>query len=76
MAGNLLMSAGRRGKYSIIKPLIVKQVYAVATNSFIPACFLKKIIDLPGGQNNDPSLGKTLFSFSPPSNSLVSVSDT
>ena len=47
-----------------------------ATNSIISAfLFCKKIIDLPGGQINEPSSGKTLFSVVPPSNSLISVSD-
>ena len=35
----------------------------------------KKIIDLPGGQINDPSSGELLLSSVPSSNSLVSVSD-
>ena len=48
----------------------------VATNSiFFCFLFAKKIIDLPGGKINDPSLGKILFSFVPPSNSLAVVSD-
>ena len=49
---------------------------SLATNS-IYFCFLfcKKIIDLPGGQINDPSSGETLFSSVPPSNSLVSVTN-
>ena len=39
----------------------------VATNSiFFCFLFAKKIIDLPGGKINDPSLGKILFSFVPP----------
>ena len=46
--------------------LVIKLFFAVS--------FLKKIIDLPGGQINDPSLRKH-FSSVPPSNSLVSVSD-
>ena len=37
--------------------------------------FVKKIIDLPGGQIN-PLIEETLFSSVPPSNSLVSVSDS
>ena len=45
----------------------------LATNSiFFCLLFVKKIIDW---QINDPSLGKTLFSFVPPSNFLVSVWD-
>ena len=36
---------------------------------------LKIIINLPGGQIIDPSLGETLCSFVPPNSSLVSVSD-
>ena len=38
-------------------------------------CFFYKIIDLPKGQINYPSEEWTLFSFVPPSNSLVSVLD-
>ena len=37
--------------------------------------FLYEIIDMPGGQINDPLVEETLFSSVPPSNSLVSVSD-
>ena len=42
---------------------------------FFSVSFWWKLIDLPGGQINDPSLGKTLFFSAPPGNSLVSVSD-
>ena len=38
------------------------------------AARLLKIIDLPGGQINDPMSGKIYVSSVPPSNSLVSVS--
>ena len=41
------------------------------TNFFLASFFVRKIIDLPGGQMNDPSSGICF----PPSNSLVSVSD-
>ena len=51
----------------------VEQVWQLTQFFF---CFLLyKIIYLPGGQINDPSSGKYYFSFVPPSNSLVSVSD-
>ena len=43
-----------------------------ANNSFF---LVVKIIDLPGGQINDPSSGKNYFLPFLPSNSLVFVSD-
>ena len=42
---------------------------------YFSVSFLGKLIDLPGGQINDHSSGEALFSYVPPSNSLVSVSD-
>ena len=46
----------------------------LATKTIFSVYFLLKIIDLSGGQINDPSSGKHFFSV-PPSNTLVSVSD-
>ena len=43
---------------------------------FFNLLFVKKIIYLIGGQINDPSSGRLLFSFIPFSNFLVSVSHT
>ena len=52
------------------------QMLGLFTNKIF-ACllFVRKIIDLPGGQINDPSLGRVLLSFVTSINSLVSVSD-
>ena len=47
----------------------------LATRAFFSVPFLQKIIDLGGGQINDPSSRKPFFSSVSPSNSLVSVLD-
>ena len=46
-----------------------------ASSQILEGSDREKIIDLPGGQINDPASGKYFFSSSPPSNSLVSFLD-
>ena len=48
-------------------------VPGTVTNSYFSVCFLKKIENLPEGYINDAWSGRTLFSFIPSGNSLVSV---
>ena len=44
---------------------VLKKVWPLIQFAYF--CFLKRIIDLPSWQINDPSLGKAFFSFVPPS---------
>ena len=46
-----------------------KRTTGLATNSFFLVCYLEKLIALPEGKINNPSLGRML-SFVPPRNSL------
>ena len=48
----------------------------LVTNTIVSVCFLYKIIYLLRGPINDPSSRSTLISFVPPSNSLVSISNS
>ena len=45
------------------------------TQLFSVSFFVKKFIDLPGGQINDPASWMILFAFVPPRNPLTSVSE-
>ena len=46
-----------------------KRTTGLATTSIFLVCFLEKLISLPGGKINNPSLGRML-SFVPPRDSL------
>ena len=67
------MRGGEAAKGRVVKKSSVCQVWPLT--QFFSVSFLLKLIDLPGGQINDPLVGETLFSSVPPSNSLVSVSE-
>ena len=51
----------------------IEQVWPLTQFFLFP--FGKKIIDLPGGQINDPLIGETLFSVDPSSNFPASMLD-
>ena len=70
--GSYFSSTG--GGRSTGSGLATKSIFSTLSIFSDCLCFLL-IISLPGGQINEPSSGRILFSSVPPSNSLVSVSD-
>ena len=67
---------GVRGDHSRRQESDIHCYKGLATNStFLCQLFVRKFIDFPERANQSHLIGERLFSYLPPSNSLVSVSD-